>query len=66
MVFPAITQLDPAGPQELFARAPGARTSLCRKALDLLVGQLGLALRWARAFDTPPNAVVAAGTWSGE
>ena len=42
LVFPGVTQLDFAGPIEVFARMPDVKISLVWKTLDPVVSQFGL------------------------
>lgn len=54
LLFPRLTQLDLAGPWEVFARAPGAELHLVWKSLDPVTADSGLRLLPTATFAQAP------------
>lgn len=55
LVFPNLTQLDLAGPFEVFARMPGSTLHLIGKSLDPVTADSGLRLLPTATFETAPT-----------
>lgn len=55
LVFPDVTQLDLAGPFEVFARMPGSELHLIGKRLDPVTSDSGLRLLPTATFETAPT-----------